>query len=68
MLAGSVEGVAAVACKVEDLAQEVDVAVGVLAGAFFVLVGTEGWELGLVVAQEGGVDLEHFGHFAYGMV
>ena len=68
LLAGTFEGVAAVACEVEDLTQEVNVAVGIEAVALLVFVGPKGGEFGLVVAQKGGVYLQHFGHFADGMV
>ena len=47
LLACAVEGVAAVAGEVVDLTQEVDVSVGIVAGAFFVFVGLDGGELGL---------------------
>ena len=56
----AVEGVAAVAGEVVDLTQEVDVSVGIVAGAFFVFVGFEGGEFCFPEAEQGRVDTEHF--------
>jgi hypothetical protein len=42
---------------VVDLAEKVDVVVGVVAGAFLVFVGFDGREFGLPKAEEGGVDV-----------
>ena len=66
--AGTFEGVAALACKVVDLAEKVDVVVSVVAGAFLVFVGFDGREFGLPKAEEGGVDVEHLGYFTDGVV
>ena len=68
LVADTVEGVATVAREVVDLAEEGDVVVGVVARAFLVLMGLEGGELRLPVAQKGGVDAEEVGDFADGMV
>jgi hypothetical protein len=53
---------------VVDLAEEVDVVVGVVAGAFLVFMGFDGREFGLPKAEEGGVDVEHLGYFTDGVV
>ena len=58
--AGAFEGVAAVSGEVVDLTQEVDVSVGIVAGAFFVFVGFEGGEFCFPEAEQGRVDTEHF--------
>ena len=62
------EGIAGFACEVVDLAEEVDVVVGVVAGAFLVFMGFDSRKFGLPEAEEGGVDVEHFGYFTDGVV
>ena len=68
LLTDAVEGVAAVAGEVVDVAQEGYVGGGVVAGALVVLVGAYGGELGFPEAQERGFDIEHARHFANGVI
>ena len=63
-----VEGVAAVAGEVVYVAEEGDVAFGVVAGAFLVFVGADGGEFCFPVTEQRGVDVEHLGHFADGVI
>ena len=64
----AVEGVAAVAGEVVDVAEEGDVAFGVVAGAFLVFVGADGGEFCFPVTEQRGVDVEHLCHFADGVI
>ena len=64
----AVEGVAAVAGEVVYVAEEGDVAFGVVAGAFLVFVGADGGKFCFPVTEQRGVDVEHLCHFADGVI
>ena len=64
----TVEGVATVAGEVVYVAEEGDVAFGVVAGAFLVFVWADGGKFCFPVTEQRGVDVEHLCHFADGVI